>query len=122
MNILSNFFSVYCCCKKILQELSYVVQNMDSVFEHHFFWNSIICFPCVSSQSFSVVTNIPKIEIDQFVMEKYGLDFFQLCDKLRIEHFLNKRKIDFSENSFCNFSLKGTGFTNRNEFNNAMNL
>jgi hypothetical protein len=42
-------------------------------------------------------------------MEKYGLDFFQLCDKLRIDHFLIKRQIVFSENSFCNFSLKGTG-------------
>jgi hypothetical protein len=56
-----------------------------------------------------LVTNIPKIEFDQFVMEKYGLDFFQLCDKLRIDHFLIKRQIVFSENSFCNFSLKGTG-------------
>ncbi len=55
-------------------------------------------------------------------MDKYGLDFFQLCNKFRIDYFLSKKSAVISENNFFIFPLKGTGFTNRDEFNSAMNL
>ena len=54
-------------------------------------------------------------------MDKYGLDFFQLCNKYRIEHFLSKNPTVVSENNLSNFSLKGTGFTNKEDFSNALN-
>ena len=122
MSIRSRFNYVIAGAIKILQQINYEEPNMDSVFEEHFFSEFYYLYPNVSSSTFSAKINIPQTKIDQYLMEKYGLDFFQLCNKLRIEYFLSKHSIDVSENNLDSFSLKGTGFTNMDEFKNAFNM
>ena len=122
MSIRSRFNYVIAGAIKILQQINYEEPNMDSVFEEHFFSEFYYLYPNVSSTTFSAKTNIPQTKIDQFTMKKYGLDFFQLCNKFRIDYFLSKKSAVISENNFFIFPLKGTGFTNRDEFNSALNL
>ena len=122
MNISKILKNVVAGTKNILQQISFDAPNMEVVFADHFFSEFYYLYPNVSSESFAVKTNISQIIIDQFIMDKYGLDFFQLCNKYRIDHFLSKKSTVVSENIFSNFSLKGTGFTNKEEFNNALKL
>ena len=122
MNIREKISSVIVGAKKYLQEIISNEPNMDFVFQEQFFFELYYLYPGVSSKAFSVVTNIPQIKIDQFTIEKYGLDFLQLCNKYRIEHFLSKNSIVVSEDNLDNFSLKGTGFTSSNEFKNALKI
>ena len=116
--ILNNVVAV---AKKLIQDILYKESNMEDVFEEHYFLELYYLYPNVSSESFAAKSFNPQTKIDQYVMEKYGLDFFQLCNKLRIEYFLSKHSIDVSENNLDSFSLKGTGFTNMDEFKNAFN-
>ncbi len=122
MNISEILKNVVAGTKNILQQIIYEAPNMEAFFEDHFFSEFYYLYPNVSSTTFSPKTNIPQIKIDQYLMEKYGLDFFQLCNKYRIVHFLSKNAVVVSENNFRNFSLKGTGFTNKDEFTIALNL
>jgi hypothetical protein len=121
MKIREILNNVVAGAKRLLQQVSYDAPNMEAVFEKHFFSEFYYLYPNVSSTTFSSKTNIPQIKIDQFIMDKYGLDFFQLCNKYRIEHILSKNPTVVSENNFSNFSLKGTGFTKIEEFTNALN-
>jgi hypothetical protein len=79
-------------------------------------------YPNVSSATFAAKTDILQTKIDQYTMEKYGLEFFQLCNKHRIEHFLGKNAVFVSVENLDNSSLKGTGFTNIEEFKNAFSI
>ena len=119
MNIREILKNVIVGTKNILQQIFYEAPNMEAVFEDHFFSEFYYLYPNVTSESYAAKTNIPQIKIDQFIMDKYGLDFFQLCNKYRIEYFLSKKSTVVSEN---NFNLKGNGFTNTEEFNTALKL
>ena len=108
--------------KNFLKEIYSEEPMMELIFEEHFFFELYYLYPNVSSDTFASKTNIHQKKIVQFSMEKYGLDFFQLCNKYRIEHFLSKQSIVFSEDKLNNFSLRGTGFTNIDEFKNAFSI
>ena len=122
MSIRGKFNYVIAVAKKILQQISYEELNMEALFEEHFFSEFYYLYPNVSSSTFSAKINIPQTKIDQYLMEKYGLDFFQLCNKYRIEHFLSKNAVVVLEDNLGNFPLKGTGFTNLREFKNAFSI
>ena len=122
MNIREKVSSLFVGVKKYLQQINYEVPMMELVFEEHFFFELYYLYPNVSADTFASKTNIHQKKIVQFSMEKYGLNFFQLCNKYRIEHFLSKQSIVFSEDKLNNFSLRGTGFTNIEEFKNAFSL
>ena len=79
--------------KKLIQDIMYKESNMEDVFEEHYFLELYYLYPNVSSESFAAKSFNPQTKIDQYVMEKYGLDFFQLCNKYRIEHFLSKNAV-----------------------------
>jgi hypothetical protein len=119
MNIREFFYKVIEVAKKIMQQISYQAPNLDAFFEEHYFLEFYYLYPNVSSATFSSKTNIPQIKIDQYTMKKYGLDFFQLCNKLRIHYFLSKELSIISRN---NFTLKGTGFSTLEDFNTALKL
>ena len=105
--------------KNYLKKIYNEEPMMELVFQEQFFSEFYYLYPNVTSGTFAVKTNIPQMKIDQYTMDKYGLDFSKLCNKYRIEHFLSKKSTVVSEN---NFSIKGTGFTNKEEFNNALKL
>ncbi len=122
MNIRDFFYNIIIAAKKILQQISYDAQKMDSVFEDHYLLEFYYLYPNVSSGTFAAKTNIPQIKIDQYITEKYGLDFFQLSNKFRIEHFLGKNALVVSVENLDISSLKGSGFTNLVEFKNAFSI
>jgi hypothetical protein len=122
MNIREKISSVIVGAKKYFQQTNYEEHRLESVFQDQFFLEFYYLYPNVSSATFAAKTDILQTKIDQYTMEKYGLEFFQLCNKHRIEHFLSKNSIVFTEDNFGNFSLKGTGFTNTEEFKNAYSI
>ena len=122
MNIKKKLSFVITRTKNYLKEIFNEEPIMDLVFEEHFFFELYYLYPNVSADTFASKTNIHQKKIVQFSMEKYGLNFFQLCNKYRIEYFLSKQSIVFSEDKSNDFSLRGTGFTNIEEFKNAFSL
>ena len=122
MNIREKISSVIVGAKKYLQQISYEEPRLESVFQDQFFLEFYYLYPNVSSATFAAKTDILQTKIDQYTMEKYGLDFFQLCNKYRIEHFLGKNALVVSDDKLDNSSLKGSGFTNLVEFKNAFNI
>ena len=122
MNLREKISSVIVGAKKYLQQISYEEPRLESVFQDQFFLELYYLYPNVSSATFAAKTDILQTKIDQYTMEKYGLEFFQLCNKHRIEHFLGKNALVVSDDKLDNSSLKGSGFTNLVEFKNAFNI
>lgn len=94
--------------------------KIKSLFDHHFFSNHYYLHKSASDVHMANILNIDITSLNQISNQNYHLQFNDLCEKYRVEHFWNECTNPLNADLPVNSLINASGFKSNEEFSNLI--
>ena len=90
------------------------------LFDHHFFTNRYYLHKSASESHMANILNIECHSLNQITVKSYGLDFNELCEKYRFNHFWNEFTNPLNAQLPIHSLIDASGFKSNEDFSSLM--
>jgi hypothetical protein len=100
-----------------------LIKNEDrikSLFDHHFFTNQYFLHKSASEAHMANILNIDCQSLNQITVKNYDLNFNELCEKYRFNHFWNEFTNPLNAELPINSLIDASGFKSNDDFSSLM--
>lgn len=94
--------------------------KIKSLFDHHFFSNHYYLHKSASDVHMANILNIEISILNQISYKNYNLEFNDLCEKYRMEHFWNECTNPINSDLPIISLINASGFKSNEEFSNLI--
>ena len=94
--------------------------KIKSLFDHHFFSNPYYLHKSASDVHMANILNIEISILNQISYKNYNLEFNDLCEKYRMEHFWNECTNPINSDLPIISLINASGFKSNEEFSNLI--
>ena len=94
--------------------------KIKSLFDHHFFSNDYYLHKSASDVHMANILNIEISILNQISYKNYNLEFNDLCEKYRMEHFWNECTNPINSDLPIISLINASGFKSNEEFSNLI--
>jgi hypothetical protein len=95
-------------------------KKIKSLFDHHFFANHYYLHRSASDVHMSNILNIDIPSLNQITYKNYHLEFNDLCEKYRVEHFWNECTNPLNADLPVISLMNASGFKSNEDFSNLI--
>ena len=100
-----------------------LIKNEDRIkvlFDHHFFTNRYYLHKSASESHLANILNIECHTLNQITVKSYGLDFNELCEKYRFNHFWNEFTNPLNAQLPIHSLIDASGFKSNDDFSSLI--
>lgn len=90
------------------------------LFDHHFFTNRYYLHKSASESHMANILNIECHSLNQITVKSYGLDFNELCEKYRFNHFWNEFTNPLNAQLPIHSLIDASGFKSNDDFSSLI--
>lgn len=90
------------------------------LFDHHFFTNQYFLHKSASEDHMANILNIDRQSLNQITVKNYDLNFNELCEKYRFNHFWNEFTNPLNAQLPINSLIDASGFKSNDDFSSLM--
>jgi hypothetical protein len=90
------------------------------LFDHHFFTNRYYLHKSASESHMANILNIECHTLNQITVKSYGLDFNELCEKYRFNHFWNEFTNPLNAQLPIHSLIDASGFKSNDDFSSLI--
>ena len=90
------------------------------LFDHHFFTNQYFLHKSASEAHMANILNIECQVLNQITVKNYDLNFIELCEKYRFNHFWNEFTNPLNAGLPINSLIDASGFKSSDDFSSLM--
>ena len=106
--------------ERLLLGRNSVQRRTDKIFQELFFAQYYYLSYGASESDFAGRMGMTQVQLVDYVQNRYGLGFNSLCDKYRVERFVDKIGDPKTENLTINTLIRASGFSNYDSFARAV--
>lgn len=111
---------ITCIAKMLALRRNSVQIRTDKLFRELFFAQYYYLSCGASEADFADRMGMSQVQLVDYVQNKYGLGFSALCDRNRVERFVDKIGDPKTENLTINTLIRASGFSNYESFARAV--
>ena len=94
--------------------------KIKALFDHHFFSNHYYLHKSASENHMANILNIEIPVLNRIAFNNYHLEFNELCEKYKFEHFWNEFTNPLNAELPINSLINASGFKSKEEFSNLI--
>lgn len=96
-------------------------QRDKALFDHHFFECKYFLHKSASEEHMVNILNINKQQLNEITLNHYYMNFNDLCEKYKFEHFWSEVANPLNADLPVHSIIESSGFASNEDFNNTIN-